>query len=268
MPDDRFLHPRLRISAKVSALSDLEFRVWVDYVLSSDNFGVMPDSAAMLRGGNVALAARPETEIRCALDRIVRTGLLLRFQHQGQHYLCDPVWQDFQKIRYPKATYYPTPPQELFGKLSAKTRGLFREHHEAFRGNRARSARVDQRLTANGLRPTRNGIGASSGSGTPPPTDTFEAFWGLYPRKVAKAAAEGAWTKAMQYTAAADILVGLRRQIPELTTRESKYVPHPATWLNQSRWKDEPTATTRIARSARGNPQEVAAQIRAQENPA
>jgi hypothetical protein len=69
----------------------------------------------------------------------------------------------------------------------------------------------------------------------------FEEFWTLYPRKVAKAIALKA-TSAKGRTEAkrAEILEGLRAHLPELQSREVRYVPHASTWLNQERWADAP----------------------------
>lgn len=173
MPDDRFIHPRMRFSQKVSTLSDLEFRIWIDYMLAADDFGVMPDNPAKLRGGNTALAARPESDLRTGLDNIVQTGLLLRFEHQGQPFLCDPKWSDFQKVMFPRRTYWPAPTlDEIFNKMSPKTAAFFKKKHpqwsdtsnldpestsvESFHSN---GGRVGHRLKANGKRLTAKANG-------------------------------------------------------------------------------------------------------------
>jgi hypothetical protein len=171
MPDDRFIHPRLRMSQKVSALSDLEFRVWVDYILAANDYGVMSDNPAVLRGGNTALAVHPELDLRNALDNIVATGLLVRFEHQGQSFLCDPVWQDYQKVTFPRGTFLPAPKtDEIMSRLSRKTARLFKERHpqwsdtsnlepESTHEERSSSSRgrVGHRLKANGKRLEANG---------------------------------------------------------------------------------------------------------------
>jgi hypothetical protein len=69
----------------------------------------------------------------------------------------------------------------------------------------------------------------------------FNAFWQLYPRKVAKASALKAWKKAATSEAVKDaIMAGLERQLPALRPKDRQFVPHAATWLNQERWNDEP----------------------------
>lgn len=68
----------------------------------------------------------------------------------------------------------------------------------------------------------------------------FEQFWQLYPKKIAKQAAIKSWAKLTpdQKTSAVAVL-------PKHITCDSwqrdggQFIPHPATWLNNSRWLDE-----------------------------
>ena len=68
----------------------------------------------------------------------------------------------------------------------------------------------------------------------------FDEFWERYPRRIGKAAARKAYAKAMKVGTHDDIMFGLSQQMTSLTAREAQYIPHPATWLNQERWNDEP----------------------------
>lgn len=65
----------------------------------------------------------------------------------------------------------------------------------------------------------------------------FDAWWELYPRKVGKGAARAAYGRAIRKAAPELIAAALRRAVafwgPDL-----KFIPHPATWLNQERWAD------------------------------
>lgn len=70
--------------------------------------------------------------------------------------------------------------------------------------------------------------------------DGFEEFWERYPRKTVKSAARKAYAKAVKKAQHDDIMFGLSQQMLSLTAREAQYIPHPATWLNQERWNDEP----------------------------
>jgi hypothetical protein len=67
---------------------------------------------------------------------------------------------------------------------------------------------------------------------------SFDQFWALFPRKVAKLAAQKAWEKNGCDTIADKILASLRKQVQHWT--DPKFIPHPATWLNAGRWDDEP----------------------------
>lgn len=81
--------------------------------------------------------------------------------------------------------------------------------------------------------------------------DLFEAFWSVYPRRVARAAAEKAFAKAVALvqkrehtttaTAAAAITEAARswRTVWQAEGRESHVMPHASSWLNGERWTDE-----------------------------
>jgi hypothetical protein len=162
MPDDRMLHRCQGYSAKLSQCDHLTYRVWTQYLLSADDFGVMPDSAAIIRGANFALEREPEAAVVAALAFIKQIGLVEPFAHQGRQYLCSLAWQDFQGVRFPRASHYPVPPTEVFRKLSRRTAELFQRHSA-----RARVLEASQPLAhANGLRLS---TGGGAGEGTPTP---------------------------------------------------------------------------------------------------
>lgn len=79
-------------------------------------------------------------------------------------------------------------------------------------------------------------------SSSPLRGDGFQEFWQVYPRREGKKAAEKAWGKAVKTTPAAQILGGAAR-FRDDPNREQAYTPHPATWLNQGRWDDDPLPT-------------------------
>jgi hypothetical protein len=65
------------------------------------------------------------------------------------------------------------------------------------------------------------------------------AFWAAYPRRTGKQPAFRSWLRL-------DPPSGLQEQILSAielqkrhTWKESSFIPHPATWLNQQRWEDE-----------------------------
>ncbi|MCY4661985.1 MAG: hypothetical protein OXF93_19580 [Acidobacteria bacterium] len=125
MPADRLLHARLGHSAKVSSLSDLEYRVWTTYVLGADDFGVMRADAVAFQAAHDALCARPAKAIKRSIERLVDAGLVAAFVHQGSRFVYQTDWQDFQRVRYPLRTVHPLPAS---ADVSAKTRHLWSVH--------------------------------------------------------------------------------------------------------------------------------------------
>ena len=68
----------------------------------------------------------------------------------------------------------------------------------------------------------------------------FSTFWNIYPRRAGKQAALKAFVKAAESAGSEVVLAGARRFRDDPNLPEPKFVPHPATWLNQGRWEDDP----------------------------
>ena len=68
---------------------------------------------------------------------------------------------------------------------------------------------------------------------------TFDTFWALYPKRVAKKDAERAWNRVdkADYGELFTALMGWRRVWA--ARGELQYTPNPASWLNGERWTDE-----------------------------
>ncbi len=73
-------------------------------------------------------------------------------------------------------------------------------------------------------------------------TPSFERFWKAYPRKVGKGAAAIAFEKMRPQNGLLENMISAiekQRGWPQWKEHGGKYIPNPATWLNQRRWEDE-----------------------------
>lgn len=84
----------------------------------------------------------------------------------------------------------------------------------------------------------------------PQDPDGFERFWELYPRKEGKKAARKAWDRLkVGPVLMGQIMQSLHKQkTSDQWTRDGgQFIPHPATWLNGERWKDETVVPARAS---------------------
>jgi biotin operon repressor len=72
------------------------------------------------------------------------------------------------------------------------------------------------------------------------PKKEFDCFWQRYPRKIGKLAARAAFDKAIKLTDFDTIMNATVDFASSRKGQDESYTPHPATWLNQGRWEDEP----------------------------
>jgi hypothetical protein len=70
--------------------------------------------------------------------------------------------------------------------------------------------------------------------------NAFDSFWSVYPRKIAKGAAEKAWVKL---NPDADLVATILAAMDSFDwPSDEKFIPYPATWINARRWEDEKPA--------------------------
>jgi hypothetical protein len=70
--------------------------------------------------------------------------------------------------------------------------------------------------------------------------DDFDAFWGRYPKKVAKADARKAWKQTVKSRPDQETLMGcLALACLRWAGTDAKFIPYPATWLRSERWADD-----------------------------
>jgi len=71
--------------------------------------------------------------------------------------------------------------------------------------------------------------------------DAFEAFWAEYPNRKGKGKAREAFKRAIKKTSVGIMVEAVKkqRQGSQWTKDDGRFIPYPATWLNQERWEDE-----------------------------
>ena len=67
----------------------------------------------------------------------------------------------------------------------------------------------------------------------------FETFYNSYPKKVGKDKALESWNKKKPRLDDVMYALSWQKESADWTKESGKYIPNPATYLNQGRWKDE-----------------------------
>ena len=68
--------------------------------------------------------------------------------------------------------------------------------------------------------------------------EAFDQFWAAYPKKVGKEAARRAFLKVKVPTDTLTAAISAQKRSTQWTKDNGRYIPNPATWLNQGRWED------------------------------
>lgn len=228
MPTYRLIEKSAGTGERITQLSHLGFRVWMQYQLSADDFGVCPAEAVKLAGENLALQGEPLKRLQEQIENLIAVGLCGVFQDGSRRYLFQFDWQDYQKIKHPSKTALPPVPDEQLAQCSVSTQALFRDHREKRNGS---------------FRPHGNADANATALATASAEARFERFWAVYPRKVGKGAALVEWRRIEPDDALTDTMIAKveeQKQSSQWRKDGGQFIPHPRTWLHQKRWLDSP----------------------------
>ncbi|HJD68243.1 MAG TPA: hypothetical protein K8V54_00685 [Corynebacterium kroppenstedtii] len=210
-------------------------------------------------------------EFRRGLDGIRRVFGVKFYKVARRPYYCIPSWERHQKVdKRSKSSRYPAPEDgqpfdPLNGQVisdntessmepaedsaeSAEVSGNFPPWNRGTgeQGNRGTDSQyLDQTFDFRTSGSQTDGSIESDPPAKPKPRrpkdpPEFTAFWAAYPRKVGKDRARKAFKSACRRAELSDILAGARRFAAEKKNKDVQYIPHPATWLNDGRWDDQP----------------------------
>jgi len=167
-----------------------------------------------------------EIDFSRVLDALTTRGHIVKYVVNGEEFGFIPSWNDHQVINNREAASdLPEPTKESI-ESSTSTR-------EARVNNATATPLVHAPVEGKG----KEGKGKEDAS--------FDAFWSAYPKKKAKDDALKAFSKRKPD---AELLSRMLSAIKAQSASEDwlkdggKFIPYPATWLNDARWEDEETA--------------------------
>lgn len=173
----------------------------------------------------------PTDDVNCAdlLDELRGLGLIER----GDGWITIPNLRRHQRV---DVRYFTTCDKP--GCVDPPEKVAKRESRRVPAGHPSSAQRVPTVVTSSAH---GDGDGDGDGDKTHGDSDLFEEWWKHYPRKAGKGQArrahKTALTKTDQHTllAAADRVADHHKR----AGTETRFIPHPATWLNGERWADD-----------------------------
>ena len=256
---------------KVASLSDFEFRLWVGLITQVDDSGRGDARPAIIKGKVFPLREGVTfRNIETAMQGLASKGLIDLYEVDDQPYFWFPTWHKHQRVRG-YAPKFPgpdeankdladnrrqPPPTAAVGRQPPPENKNEKENEREKEKENELCAHARETLhqlgtnleptcdqLATNLRPTCGQLAAKpEPANTVPERDMFSEFWGMYPKKVAKQAAEKAYKRlnpsaALHKKILENII--LQKKSRQWQENGGQYIPNPATYINGRRWEDE-----------------------------
>ena len=217
MPN-RIIKESIRTSDTVAEMTDFQFRLWVGLIVSADDYGRGDARPEILKGQIFPLRKKvKEKDIESALNGLAALGCVDLYSVNGKPYYSFPTWGDHQRIQT-KRSKFPAPTENGESRQSTVSHGEI-----PLESNPIQSKKESESNNAR-----------------------FGEWYDEYPRKIDPKRAKAAWDKLkVDESLFTAIMDGLRKW--KRAWDDPKFVPYPATWLNNRRWEAEPPKGKRNA---------------------
>lgn len=196
----------------------------------------------MYRGQSVGQSAKDAAD--CLLKSLVEAGWIDIAETEHDYILHDwDIWQEqwYKAVdRREKETLRKREQRKKEGQVAGQSVGQSAGTAQHNR-NRNLTVTVTKDIGGN-IPPLTPQDDESAPTHSNKQADRFDAFWSAYPRRVGKEAARKSWTKIkpseelFQKILAA---IAVAKQSEQWCRENGRFIPNPATWLNQGRWDDE-----------------------------
>lgn len=220
MPN-RILKESIRVSESIDKLSWFEEVLFYRLIVSCDDFGRYDGRPAIIKNMLFPLKENLTLQtVQKAINNLASAELVVLYEFEGKPYLHLPGWNEHQTVRAKKSKY-PAPEDGV------ETSASICKQMQA-------DVPVIQSNTES------NSISESESNSER--TGAFDRFWEAYPKKVGKEAARSAFRKIKGVSIETLLLaLGQQKNSDQWKKENGRFIPNPATWLNQGRWEDEMT---------------------------
>lgn len=218
MANRRMISKSISISKRLAKVSDGSALLYTWLIPHCDDNGNMDGDTLAVKGTVVPMRPVSIDEVDEQLKELASVEAILFYEHNGERYLHIDKFEDHQTLRgdRPDLRFPPCGLPTVYQRFPEGKLNLT-EH------NLTKQNRIDHEKS-------------------------FETFWQVYPKKVAKAKAIDIW-KRKGYGIIVDEIVKFVVKAKETDQwRDMKYIPHPTTFLNQKRWEDDLNSYQRSGR--------------------
>jgi len=228
MARKRMIDPKIWESEDFSTLSNLAKVLFIGLFSLADDEGRGKANPIYIRSKLFPYTVdkvRP-TDITTALSEIAQSMSITFYTVNGTQYYALTHWDFWQKIDKPSPSTFPSP-EEADGlvEYSTNDQRTLDEDYALIEKNKNRTEEnKNKKENTNRLRAR------------------FAEFWMVYPKKMAKQEAEKAWEKNVTSDEVADLIISdVKQRVyrSDWARENGRFIPYPATYLNQHRWEDE-----------------------------